>query len=59
MVWTDLLNMSETISTSVNAASIFSAEESWGLPPKRKDILVGRWWEWQWLADVLSVICLG
>jgi hypothetical protein len=31
--------MSDTISTSVNAASIFSAEESCGLPPKRKDML--------------------
>ena len=34
-----LLNMSETISTSVSAAAIFSAEESWGRPPKRKDML--------------------
>ncbi len=33
--------MSEIISTSVSAFAIFSAEESWGLPPKRKDILVG------------------
>lgn len=36
---TYLLNMSDTISTSVSAAAIFSAEESWGLPPKRKDIV--------------------
>ena len=35
------LNMSETISTSVSAAAIFSAEESWGRAPKRKDILGG------------------
>ena len=35
-----LLNMSETISTSVSAAAIFSAEESWGRPPKRKDIVI-------------------
>ncbi len=34
------LNMSETISTSVSAAAIFSAEESWGRLPKRKDIVV-------------------
>lgn len=34
----NLLNISETISTSVSAAAIFSAEESWGRPPKRKDI---------------------
>lgn len=34
-----LLNMSDTISTSVSAAAIFSAEESWGRPPKRKDIM--------------------
>ena len=33
--------MSETISTSVSAAAIFSAEESWGRPPKRKDIVNG------------------
>ena len=32
--------MSETISTSVSAAAIFSAEESCGRPPKRNDILV-------------------
>lgn len=38
---TDLLNMSETISTSVSAAVIFSAEESWDRPPNRKDILKG------------------
>ena len=37
----NLLNMSETISTSVSAAAIFSAEESWGRPPKRKDIVSG------------------
>ena len=35
----NLLNMSEIISTSVSAAAIFSAEESCGFPPKRKDIL--------------------
>lgn len=33
--------MSDTISTSVSAAAIFSAEESWGRPPKRKDIFEG------------------
>ncbi len=38
-VYTYLLNMSDTISTSVSAAAIFSAEESWGRPPKRKDIV--------------------
>ena len=37
-----LLNMSETISTSVSAAAIFSAEESWGRPPKRKDIVINK-----------------
>lgn len=31
--------MSDTISTSVSAAAIFSADESWGRPPKRKDIV--------------------
>lgn len=30
--------MSDTISTSSSAAAIFSADESWGRPPKRKDI---------------------
>ena len=35
-----LSNISEIISTSCSAAAIFSAEESWGRPPKRKDILV-------------------
>ena len=34
--------MSDTISTSVSAAAIFSAEESWGRPPKRKDIFERR-----------------
>lgn len=33
------LNISDIISTSVSAAAIFSVEESWGRPPKRKDIL--------------------
>ncbi len=32
--------MSETISTSVSAAAIFSAEESWGRLPKRKDMVI-------------------
>jgi hypothetical protein len=32
--------MSETISTSVSAAAIFSAEESWGRLPKRKDMVL-------------------
>ena len=36
-----LLNISEIISTSVSAAAIFSADESCGLPPKRKDIAGG------------------
>ncbi|SRR6266536_4299785 len=39
--------MSETISTSVSAAAIFSADVGCGRPPpKRKDMLeeVGRWW---------------
>lgn len=40
MGWGYRLNMSDTISTSVSAAAIFSAEESWGRPPKRKDIFV-------------------
>ncbi len=35
----DLLNMSETISNSVSAAAIFSALESCGRPPNRKDML--------------------
>ena len=35
-----LLNMSDTISISVSAAAIFSADEGWGRPPKRKDILL-------------------
>lgn len=33
------LNKSETISTSVSAAAIFCSEESWGRPPKRKDMV--------------------
>ena len=36
------LNMSDTISTSVSAAAIFSADESWGRPPKRKDMIATR-----------------
>ena len=31
--------MSENISTSVSAAAIFSAEESWGRELKRKDMV--------------------
>jgi hypothetical protein len=31
--------MSDTISISASAAAIFCSEESWGRPPKRKDIL--------------------
>ena len=38
---TDRVSMSLTISTSVSAAAIFCSEESWGRPPKRKDILEG------------------
>ena len=37
------LNMSDIISTSVSAFAIFSAEESWGLPPKRKDMVAAFW----------------
>lgn len=33
------LSMSETISTSSSAAAIFSAEESCGRPPNRKDMV--------------------
>lgn len=33
------LNMSEIISISFSAAAIFSALESCGLPPNRKDIV--------------------
>lgn len=33
------LYMSETISISASAAAIFSAEEGWGRPPKRKDMV--------------------
>jgi hypothetical protein len=33
------LYMSETMSISASAAAIFCSEESWGRPPKRKDIL--------------------
>jgi len=35
------LNMSDTISISVSAAAIFSADDSWGRPPKRKDMTAG------------------
>ena len=35
------MNISVTISTSVSAAAIFSAEDILGGPPKRKDILTG------------------
>ena len=43
--WYYRLNMSEMSSTSVSAAAIFSAEESCGRLPKRKDIVdsVGAW----------------
>lgn len=34
------LNISETISTSVSAAAIFSAEDILGGPPKRKDMVM-------------------
>lgn len=34
-----LLNISEIISTSVSAAAIFSADDNWGFPPNRKDIV--------------------
>ena len=37
--WLYRLNMSEMSSTSVSAAAIFSAEESCGRLPKRKDII--------------------
>ena len=37
--WCYRLNMSEMSSTSVSAAAIFSAEESCGRLPKRKDIV--------------------
>ena len=37
------LNMSETISTSVSAAAIFSAEDILGGPPKRKDMMTMGW----------------
>lgn len=42
---TYLLNISETISTSVSAAAIFSADESCGRPPNKNDIFVkgGSW----------------
>ncbi len=51
--------MSETISTSVSAAAIFSAEESWGvLAPKRKDILVWVWGEFLERVDD-SACCEG
>lgn len=33
------LSMSDTISTSSSAAEIFSAEESWGRPPNKKDMV--------------------
>ena len=39
MDWCYRLNMSEMSSTSVSAAAIFSAEESCGRLPKRKDIV--------------------
>ena len=39
MGWYYRLNMSEMSSTSVSAAAIFSAEESCGRLPKRKDIV--------------------
>lgn len=35
------LSMSETISTSSSAAAIFSADESCGRPPNRKDMVDG------------------
>lgn len=35
------LSMSETISTSSSAAAIFSADDSCGRPPKRKDMVYG------------------
>jgi hypothetical protein len=50
-----LLNMSETISTSVNAASIFSADESCGLLPNRNDMLR----EGMWSEEVQAAILVG
>lgn len=35
------LSMSETISTSSSAAAIFSADDSCGRPPNRKDMIYG------------------
>lgn len=34
------LYMSETMSISASAAAIFCSDESWGRPPKRKDMIV-------------------
>jgi hypothetical protein len=34
------LYMSETMSISASAAAIFCSDESWGRPPKRKDMFV-------------------
>ena len=34
------LYMSETMSISASAAAIFCSDESWGRPPKRKDMFI-------------------
>ena len=44
----------ETISTSVSAAAIFCSEESWGRPPKRKDIVTSVF-KWYYITAVQSV----
>lgn len=50
------VNISDTISTSVSAAEIFSAEDILGGPPKRKDIVV--WWLGVWDGTGWWEVCL-
>ena len=58
--WCYRLNMSEMSSTSVSAAAIFSAEESCGRLPKRKDIVdgLGAWYSTSYFkgGKVLSAL---
>ena len=57
---TDLLNMSETISISVSAAAIFSADVGWGRPPpKRKDMLARRSLGWVEVVLVMQLRTAG
>jgi hypothetical protein len=50
--------MSDTISISVSAAAIFSALETWDLPPpRRKDMMLELSWTWQaYCSELLAIM---